>query len=902
MIELDLDILSSGEVRFRGESPPRPGEKPVEAPLDALLEAVRDVVWYKDEVYPAEANRVLCSDANLYMFLSDVRSRRFKEGIFVSSGLRRVAGLFRDSAALARDGKVLPSIVKEGDSWFARWTPAGLPGGRDLDACEKAFAARALDYMMRRAGRTPLERDGAKHFTCDDAWLAALRSDSGLVRWEGEAELEALSKRLAGWRLPLMVSPADRKALVFSLEPPPKKDGEWLLKLAGAPKTRTGLMSLGAAAALFPPLKGLKRIGSGDGSSFAAGLSQSEAESFLSSGALSLSAAGYEVKMPPGVTGEHLSAEAELTPEGEEEKTDARIGAKLRIRVDGEVVSEEELRFLLEQNSTIVFFRNRWIEVDRNILKEALRAMMQVKGSKMKLREAVAVSLGLGRAGRLRVESFKAHGWLRGLLGGLSSGERFRTLDAPAGLSGKLRDYQLRGASWLHFLAKWGFGPCLADDMGLGKTVQAIAFLLMRGTYPAIVVSPVTVTANWMREFARFAPSLKVYLHQGPSRLADWTTKRPGSSVTVTSYSLLVRDLALLRTVDWRVMVLDEAQMVKNPDSRTSLAARSLDVPVKVALTGTPIENSALDVWSLEEFLNPGLLGARADFMRDFVLPIRTDAATDAAKRLKRTLQPFLLRRLKSDPGIASELGDKRETREYCPLTARQRRLYEEALDEYAREGRDGESSFSRRGRVLKLITRLKEVCDSPMLACPGQDEPLESGKMSRLNALLEEIFDAGESALIFTQYARMGEIMRSALQETFGRRFPFLHGSLTPKMREAEIAAFNSDHEPTAFILSLKAGGFGLTLTRATHVIHFDRWWNPAVEAQATDRAHRIGQTRDVMVHTFISPGTVEDHVDRLLSDKRLLAGEIVTSGESFLAKMSDGELERMVSLDVGQ
>ena len=900
MIELDLDILPSGEARFRGVSPPRPGEKPAEAPLDALLEAVRDVVWYKSEVYPAENGTALCSDANLYMFLSDVRSRRFKEGIFVSPGLRRIVGLFKDASALARDGKVLPSIAKESGSWFARWTPAGLPGGKDLAPNEKAFVARTLDYMMRRSGRTPLERDAAKHFTADDAWLAALRSESGLVRWEGDGELEALSARLARWRLPLMVSPADRKALVFSLEPPPSRDGDWLLKLAGAPKTRTGLMSLGAAAALFPPLKGLKRMA--DGSSFAAPLSQPEAESFLSTGAISLSAAGYEVVMPPGVAGEHLSAEAELTPEGDEEKIDARIGAKLRIRVDGEVVSEEELRFLLEQNSTVVFFRDRWIEVDRNILKEALRAMLQVKGSKMKLKEAVAISLGLGRAGRLRVEAFKANGWLRGLLGGLSSGERFRTLDAPPGLDGTLRDYQLRGASWLHFLAKWGFGPCLADDMGLGKTVQAIAFLLMRGTFPAIVVSPVTVTANWMREFARFAPSLKVHLHQGPARFADWTQKRPGSQVVVTSYSLLVRDLPTLRSIDWRVMVLDEAQMVKNPDSRTSLAARALDVPVKVALTGTPIENSALDVWSLEEFLNPGLLGARADFMRDFVMPIRTDAATDAAKRLKRTLQPFLLRRLKSDPGIAAELGDKRETREYCPLTARQRRLYEDALDEYSREGREDESMFSRRGRVLKLITKLKEICDTPILASHERDEPLESGKISRLNALLEEIFESGESALVFTQYAKMGAIMQSALQETFGRRFPFLHGALTPKMREAEIAAFNSDPEPTAFILSLKAGGFGLNLTRATHVIHFDRWWNPAVEAQATDRAHRIGQTRDVMVHTFITPGTIEDHVDRLLSDKRLLAGEIVTSGESFLAGMSDGELERMVSLDVGQ
>ena len=899
MTELHLDILPDGRARFWGESPPSPGEEGVRLRTTALLKAVRDVVWYKDGFVDAGGGFLEPDDANLFMFLSDVRGRRFKYGVFVGEDALRAARIFREAALFIQSGRVLPSIVKSQDGWFARWIEVGGFGGRGWSDAERVFARRAVDFLMRRAGHTPLERESEKYPTCDDAWIAALRTDSGRVKWDVPADLEELSRRLESWCEPLRVSQADRKSLAFSLEPPPARDGVWLLKLAGAPRTRTGLMSLAETVEIFPPLRGLRRMEKDGRLLYAVELSIQEVESFLRAGALSLKAAGYELEMPEGVAGEHLSAEAELESIDPESGVSSRVGARLDIRVDGERVSEEDIRFLLDQNSTIVFFRDRWIEVDRNILKEALRAIMQVKGSRMKLKDAVALSLGLGRAGRLRVETFRAHGWLRGFLNELSGEERFKALEQPAAMQGSLRDYQLKGASWMFFLSKWGFGPCLADDMGLGKTVQTIAFLLMRGTFPALVVAPVTVTANWEREFRRFAPSLNVYLHQGPSRLGDWLKRRPGSSVTITSYSLVVRDHAQLRSVDWKVMILDEAQMVKNPDTRTSRAVRSLDVPVKVALTGTPIENSALDIWSLEEFLNPGLLGARADFARDFVHPIRNDASTGAAKKLKRILEPFILRRLKGDPGIAAELGEKRETREYCPLAPLQRRLYEEALEEHASSRWSEVPGVSRRGRVLALITRLKEICDSPALVRGGDGEGAESGKIERLKALLQEIFDAGESALVFTQYAKMGAMLRSILHETFGRRFPFLHGGLPPKAREAEITSFNSDPEPSVFILSLKAGGFGLNLVKATHVIHFDRWWNPAVEAQATDRAHRIGQTRDVMVHTFIAPGTIEDHVDQLLSDKRLLAGEIVTSGEEFLARMGDEELERMVSLD---
>ena len=320
-----------------------------------------------------------------------------------------------------------------------------------------------------------------------------------------------------------------------------------------------------------------------------------------------------------------------------------------------------------------------------------------------------------------------------------------------------------------------------------------------------------------------------------------------------------------------------------------SRAARSLDVPLRIALTGTPLENSARDLWSLEDFLNPGLLGERRDFMetygRDLATGSPAPVAAAAAAKLRHALEPFMLRRLKGDPGIAAELGDKREVREYCALSPDQRRDYEDALRRFQEDSSSIDSEGRRRGRMLALITELKQICDG-------------DGKMERLDGLLEDIFAAGESALIFTQYVRVARYIREHLAETFGRRYPFLHGGLSPAERDAEIADFNSDAEPSAFLVSLRAGGFGLNLTRATHVIHFDRWWNPAVENQATDRAHRIGQTRTVFVHLFICAGTLEDRIDALLEEKRRLAGDVVASGESFLARLSEREFERMVAL----
>ena len=863
MILLHLEIDETGQGIFSSDSP---------TPL--LLEAVRSVVWFKDEALPAGGGRVATSTRDLLMFLSDVRGRKFKRGIFLDDDILRLAETFRAAARIVAAGHYLPDLEERPDGFRAVWRPIQSPNPTIHNPQSSIFNLQSsilnllLDRLARRAGRTPLESDTGRHETVHDAWLAALRSDSGLLRWPAPDDARELMRQLGVWRAPLAISAADRAALTFTLVPAASQEAPWRLVLAAPPASRMGLVSLGQAAKVFPPLRAL-RHGSVD-------LSRAEAEAFLQTGFSALVSAGYSATLPDGVAGEHVSAAAELKTEAAAPKSAAAAGRcitpKLTIRVDGKVVTEQEIEFLLDQGSPLVFFRDRWIEVDRNVLREALRALRASKARKLSVREATSFALGLGRLGRLRIDEIKAHGWLRGLLNELRDDQAFAILPPPPGLHGTLRDYQLRGFSWLAFLAKWGFGPCLADDMGLGKTIQVIAYVLHAKAEAkrsnALIVAPVSVTTNWTRELKKFAPGLKVMLHQGPDRLLGGSFARAcaKADVVVTGYSLLVKDFRLFADASFSALVLDEAQTIKNPDTQAARAARALNIPTKIALTGTPLENSANDLWSLEEFLNPGLLGERKDFEETFTRAIREDAQSGATARLKHILEPFMLRRLKTTPGIAAELGPKREIREYCPLSPAQRRRYEDALAAYRADvaAVDGAPS---RGRMLALLTELKLVCD-------------------------------GESCLVFTQYAKVGRQIRDFLREEFGRAFPFLHGSLAPAEREAEIRAFDADPEPNAFILSLKAGGFGLNLTRATHVIHFDRWWNPAVENQATDRAHRIGQTKTVFVHTFICAGTLEDRIDELLVAKRQLADEVVAGGEAFLLKMNPREFERTVSL----
>jgi SNF2 family DNA or RNA helicase len=456
-------------------------------------------------------------------------------------------------------------------------------------------------------------------------------------------------------------------------------------------------------------------------------------------------------------------------------------------------------------------------------------------------------------------------------------------------------------------LRRFGLGACLADDMGLGKTIQLIALLLHQprdqgspSPGPTLLVCPTSVVGNWRRELARFAPDLRVLVHHGADRKGDELAAAAGRhDLVISTYALLHRDLAELSGVEWADLVLDEAQNIKNASTSTAQAARRVPARWRAALTGTPVENRLSELWSIFQFLNPGYLGPAEDFRKRFAGPIERAGDAAAAARLKALVAPFILRRLKSDRSIIADLPEKNEMKVFCTLTREQVTLYQAVLGDAMRRI-DETEGIGRRGEILGTLTRLKQVCDHPALFLHDRS-PLgdRSGKLARLIEMLEEVTTVGDRALVFTQYAEMGRMLEEHLESAFGREVLFLHGGTPIAERDRMVARFQGDERgPQLFVLSLKAGGTGLNLTRANHVFHFDRWWNPAVENQASDRAFRIGQRRDVGVHKFVCAGTFEEALDGLIERKIALSEAIVGAGEAWITELSTEELRDLFAL----
>jgi non-specific serine/threonine protein kinase len=495
-----------------------------------------------------------------------------------------------------------------------------------------------------------------------------------------------------------------------------------------------------------------------------------------------------------------------------------------------------------------------------------------------------------------------------GALGTLLAGDlqqRAEAMPTPQAFVGELRPYQQRGLGWLVFLGRLGLGACLADDMGLGKTAQLIASLLADPlAAPTLVVAPVTLLGNWQRELERFAPGLVVALHHGPERPRSAAALKralkalgPGG-VLLSSYGVLSRDAALLGAQPWGRLVFDEAQQLKNPYTAMSQAAAALAGERRIALTGTPVENRLNELWSLLHLLNPGLLGSLSQFRQRFAIPIERDRDAAAAERLRRLTAPFLLRRLKSDRSILPDLPGKIVQTEHCQLSEEQATLYQAVADELLEQAETSEG-IERQGLVLAGLTRLKQICNHPAhYLDDGSDLASRSGKLTRCEELLGAILEAGEKVLLFTQYTAWGERLASHLARRCGLEPLWLHGGLTRARRDELVLRFAKDDGPPIFLLSLKAGGTGLNLTAASHVIHYDLWWNPAVEDQATDRAHRLGQQRHVHVHRLVCGGTVEEGIDALIAGKRDLAERVMTSGEQALSSLSTEELRQLIRL----
>ena len=884
-----------------------------------------------------------------FTFLGLVKEKRLASEVFAAEDLLRFSELFHYAGALVARGRFLPGLCKVSETRYeARWCPSidGAEGRRisrlaarlprsatcglpPLGVAE-AFLEEMVDRLVRVSVVTTLSRAQAergKHYSAHDAWFSALRGETRVVRWETVADLETLHAHLYAWRRPVEGGRTRSEQLVFCLEEPTSPTQPWFLQVritAGEQTlpfpgveredteqvrpTEDLLLSLGQAAMLFSPLGTATRSPEGLGCY----LSTLEAHAFLTTSSTLLTAAGFDTRLPPWWQqgpAHVLSLEADVSPHLPATEPSRALDEKVDIRwsvlLNGEPITPEELESLLQPQSPLVFFRGQWIQVDVRQIQDALRVGQRKTGDTHSALEVVRLALGTG-AGQygLDVSVVRGHGWMDPFLKRLSGEQTFEILSPPEAFCGELRPYQLRGYSWLVYLRIWGFGSCLADDMGLGKTIQALAFLLhekARGEKrPVLLVGPMSVLGNWQREAQRFAPSLRCVLHHGTQRCHgdSFVRETQSADVVITSYHLLYRDYTDLRKVGWAGILLDEAQNIKNPDTHQAQAARALQADYRMALTGTPMENHVGDVWSIMDFLNPGILGKRSVFREKFYRPIQSGTDSGARSRLRRVTTPFILRRLKTDKQIIADLPDKVESKVYCPLTLEQARLYEEVLEAFHREVEEADGP-SRRGLILAVLTRLKQVCNHPAHYL-GQTQGLSrrSGKLVRLEEMLEETFDRGESALVFTQYAEMGALLKRHLCHVFARDMPFLYGGVPRKERDRMVQDFQESVQPSAFVLSLKAGGTGLNLTRATHVFHYDRWWNPAVENQATDRAFRIGQTHNVMVHKFICGGTLEDRIDAMIESKMALADEIVTSGETSLTELSNAELRDILRL----
>ncbi|MFE7076635.1 DEAD/DEAH box helicase [Streptomyces sp. NPDC057620] len=835
---------------------------------------------------------------------------------------------------LVARGRLLPGLTPDGfDAWRAgpldpddiahlRAIAAALPyeghavplpGGGPLrlpepEALTRAFLDAVADALPRTpaapyaAGR-PFAASGAQRLPGAQDWAAEVAAgmDAG-VRISLRLDLSAYElfddsedARRAGAAVVQVHSLADPTLVVDAA-------ALWAgtADATFGPRARVdAALAVRRAARVWPPLDRL----SGQDVPDVLALSEDELSDLLGVAATRLGAAGVAVHWPRDLA-QDLSAAAVVRPAPGSAtdgtgffESEELLQFRWQLALGGDPLSEAEMDALAEAHRPVVRLRDQWVLVDPALVRKARKRELGL------LDPVDALSAALSGSVEVDGESVEAVpvGALAALRDRLTAG--LRPAEPPPGLKATLRDYQLRGLAWLDLMTSLGLGGCLADDMGLGKTITVIALHLKRArTEPTLVICPASLLGNWQREIERFAPGVPVRRFHGPDRsLADLA-----GGFVLTTYGTMRSTAPRLAEQSWGMVVADEAQHVKNPYSATAKALRTISAPARVALSGTPVENNLSELWALLDWTTPGLLGPLKSFRARHARAVENGEDEEAVARLARLIRPFLLRRKKSDPGIVPELPPKTETDHPVPLSREQASLYEAVVREsmLAIETTQG---IARRGLVLKLLTALKQICDHPGLYLKEEPDGLpsgsgaarqaaRSGKLALLDELLDTLLAEDGSALVFTQYVGMARLITNHLT---ARAVPveLLHGGTPVPEREHMVDRFQSGATPI-LILSLKAAGTGLNLTRAGHVIHFDRWWNPAVEEQATDRAYRIGQTQPVQVHRLITEGTVEDRIADMLASKRALADAILGSGEASLTELTDRDLSDLVSL----
>ncbi len=886
----------------------------------------------------------------------------------LADDLRWWSHLERWSLSLIARGRWLPQVVEDQSRWLPLLNREGdrrrleelairLPQVATCAMTDAALACRrpgsgrlrvaslleALLDGQLRCGFRP-QADGLDPLLT--AWQKGLGPGQGRLDLDGE-ERERLAVATHHWREAVAGRVAPARACLELFTPEEGEDlwemrfslqaeadpslkvpartvwnaGDGMLQLGEVEVAEPGqllLEGLGRAMQVFEPIeRGLDAA-----APETMLLTPAEAFVLVRTAATQLRDVGVGVVLPPSLSGGlasrlGLAIEADLPDRSRGFTLGESLDWRWDLMIGGVTLTLKDLERLSSKRSPLVQHKGAWIELRPTDLRNAERFC--AADPNLSLDDALRLTASDGDTlMRLPVHRFIAGPRLHAVLEQYHQQKAPDPLPAPEGFAGQLRPYQERGLGWLAFLHRFDQGACLADDMGLGKTIQLLAFLqhlkaeqeLKR---PVLLVAPTSVLTNWKREAAAFTPELEVREHYGPrrpTRPEQLAKALEGVDLVLTSYGLLQRDSELLDSIDWQGMVIDEAQAIKNPSAKQSQAARDLARPGKqgrfrIALTGTPVENRVSELWALMDFLNPRVLGDEAFFRQRYRLPIERYGDMSSLKDLKARVGPFILRRLKTDRSIISDLPEKVELREWVGLSPEQTKLYrktvDDSLDAIARA-----PLGQRHGQVLALLTRLKQICNHPALAL--KEDKVDNGfagrsaKLQRLEEILEEVIEAGDRALLFTQFAEWGHLLKDYLQRKWRQEVPFLHGGSSKTDRQAMVDRFQEDPRgPQLFLLSLKAGGVGLNLTRASHVFHIDRWWNPAVENQATDRAYRIGQTNRVLVHKFITSGSVEEKIDRMIEEKSRLAADIIGSGEEWLGGLEVGKLRELVALDEG-